>query len=209
MVTKVVVFDLWNTLVYDPSKENHEKISILLGFKTRQEFWDYCDEHFFNTKLTFYEFMKKLIKQRNLPKEIFDEIEELWEYARKHIGVFPDTVETLKKLKKKYKLVLLSNTAKKEGEESITRFGLKKYFDEVIFSGQIGLAKPNPRIFRLVLDHFDVNGEECVMVGDNLEVDIIPAKLLGFKTILVDTRKKYSEYKNEDWYVGGLKELEI
>jgi len=86
---------------------------------------------------------------------------------------------------------------------------LKKYFDEVIFSGQIGLAKPNPRIFRLVLDHFDVNGEECVMVGDNLEVDIIPAKLLGFKTILVDTRKKYSEYKNEDWYVGGLKELEI
>jgi len=209
MSTKVVVFDLWNTLVYDPSKESHEKISSLLGFENRQEFWDYCDEHFFNTKLTFYDFIKKLIKQKNLSKETFDKIEELWEDAKRHVDIFPDVVETLEKLKKKYKLVLLSNTAEKEGEETIDRFGLKKYFDEIILSGQIGLAKPDPRVFRLVLDKVNIKPEKVVMVGDNLEMDIIPARTLGMKGILVDSRKKYTEYKDEDWYITSLNELKL
>ena len=55
----------------------------------------------------------------------------------------------------------------------------------------------------------NVKPEEVVIVGDNLEMDVVPAKMLGFRTILVDTRKRYTEYKDEDWYIDSLKELEF
>ena len=202
MTTKVIIFDLWNTLVYDPSKETHEKIANLLGFKNRQEFWNYCDKYFFHRKLTFYEFIKEFIKEKNLSKETFDRVEGLWEETRKHVNTFPGVFEILKKLKKKYKLVLLSNTAAKEGIETVQRFGLDKYFDEVIISGQVGLAKPDPKIFQVVLSKMQVNPDEVMIVGDNLEMDIIPARMLGTKGILVDTRKKYLQYKIHQFYVG-------
>lgn len=209
MPIKVIVFDLWNTLVYDSSKEEQKKIAKLLGFKTKEEFWDYCDAYFFGRKLTFYDFLKEFIEQKKLPKNTFEKVKKLWKNSKAYVNVYPDTIETLKRLKKKYKLVLLSNTAEKEGEESISRFDIKKYFDQIIFSCSVGLSKPNPKIFQLILDKTKVKPEEVVIVGDNLEMDIIPARILSFKGILIDTRKKYPEYKGKEWHITSLKKLKL
>ena len=207
MPIKVIVFDLWNTLVYDPSKEIHEKIANILGFKSREEFWDYCDREFFGRKIGFYQFLEELIEQRNLPKESLVEIKNLWEEARNSVNLFPGVIKTLEILKRKYKLVLLSNTAEREGRETIEKFGLGKYFDEIIISGEVGIAKPDPRIFKIVLEKTGAMPEEVVMVGDNLEQDIIPTRLLKFRAILVDTRKKYTQYTKEKWYISSLDQL--
>ncbi len=209
MPTKVIVFDLWNTLIYDSSKEKHEKMSKLLGFENRQEFWDYCDSHFFHRNQKFYDFLKELIEERVSDKTTFEEIKKIWEETRNYVNVFPDTIDVLKKLKKKYKLAIISNSAGEEARMALEKFGMDKFFDYIVLSCEVELAKPDPRIFQLILDHFDVNGEECVMIGDNLEADIIPARTLGMRGILVDTRKKYTEYKDEDWYVGSLDELKL
>jgi len=209
MPTKVVIFDLWNTLIYDSSKEKHEKMSKLLGFENRQEFWDYCDSHFFHRNQKFYDFLKELIEERVSGKTTFEEIKKIWEETRNYVSVFPDTIDVLKKLKKKYKLAIISNSAGEEARMALEKFGMDKFFDYIILSCEVELAKPDPRIFQLILDHFDVNGEECVMIGDNLEADIIPARTLGMRGILVDTRKKYTEYKDEDWYIGSLDELKL
>lgn len=209
MKPKVIVFDLWNTLVYDPSKESHEEIANILSFKNRQEFWDYCDVHFFHRKITFYDFIKELIQQRNLPEKTFDVIQELWEESRKHVKLYTDTIETLKRLKKKYSLALLSNSAEREALEVIDRFDLKKYFEKIFISSQLGVSKPNPKAFQLVLDHFQIKPEQTIFVGDDVEMDIIPAMMLGLKGILVDTRKKYPEYEDEDWYISSLNQLKL
>ncbi|MEM5793030.1 MAG: HAD family hydrolase [Candidatus Aenigmatarchaeota archaeon] len=209
MPIKVVAFDLWNTLVYDPSSEIHERIANILGFNNRQEFWDYCDKNFFGRKMTFYEFLEEFLRKNGIPLKKMEEIKELWEEARNNVKLFPSTIKTLRKLKKKYKLVLLSNTAGREGRETIERFGLGKYFDEIIISGEVGIAKPDPRIFQLILDRMKVKPEEVVYIGDNLEQDIVPSRYLGFRAILVDTRQKYPEYMNEEWYVRSLEEIKM
>lgn len=209
MTIKVIVFDLWYTLVYDPSHEIHEKIAGILGFENRHEFWSHLDERFFGTRMTFYDYIRKIIEEKNLPEETFDEIESLWEKARINVDIFPDTIETLERLSKKYKLVLLSNTAEKEGKEVIERFGLGKYFDEIIISGSVGLAKPDPRIFELVLERMNVKPEQVLMVGDNFNTDIVLARKLDMQGKLVDTKRKYTDYEGEDWYFTSLKDLKI
>lgn len=208
MPIKVVVFDLWNTLIYDSSTDNHEKISNLLGFKDRSEFWDYCDLHFFNKNQTFYEFVKDLVKERNLPDGTFQKIESLWEESKTLVYTFPESASVLKKLKSKYKLAIVSNAAEDEANSSLEKLNIKEYFDYIVISCKVGLAKPDKRIFQLALDHFNVEPEETVMVGDNMENDIITPRMMGFKTFLIDRRKKYLQYENESWYINSLNDLE-
>ena len=196
-------------MVYDSSYEIHEEIANLLGFESKDEFWDYLGEHFFGTKSSFYDYIDSLIKQRDVPEETLDKIKSLWEKTKVNVNIFPDTTKTLERLSKKYRLVLLSNTAEKEGMEAVERYGLEEYFDEIILSGSVGLAKPDPRIFKIVLDKMNVNPEQVLVVGDNLETDIIPARTLGMKGILIDTKKRYTEYQNEDWYIQSLNEFKL
>jgi len=207
MSTKVVVFDLWNTLVHDRSNENHEEIARLLGFENREKFWEHCDQHFFGRNKSFYDFIKELIQDKGLPEGIFEKIKELWESSKENVNIFPDTISTLERLKGKYKLAILSNSAGEDSRQALKRLSLEKYFDYIILSCEVELSKPDPRIFQLVLDHFKVKPEEVLFVGDNLKMDIVPARILGMRGVLVDNRGKYPEYKDEEWYIQELKKL--
>lgn len=47
------------------------------------------------------------------------------------------------------------------------------------------LTKPDPRYFEQITKAFGVNPQECILVGDRIDNDIVPAKLLGMKTVLI------------------------
>jgi putative hydrolase of the HAD superfamily len=57
----------------------------------------------------------------------------------------------------------------------LSESGLDKYFDLIICSRDLGLRKPNPRIFKHVLEKLEVKPSETVHVGDSVEADMIGA----------------------------------
>ena len=61
--------------------------------------------------------------------------------------------------------------------------GILNYFDQVIDSEMAGVKKPNPYIFQLALDKAGVTSEKSLMIGDNLEADILGAQAVGFHTL--------------------------
>lgn len=68
---------------------------------------------------------------------------------------------------------------------------LTRYFDLLVFSGQDGIKKPDPRIYRRVTDGLGVTAPECVFVGDHLSLDIVPTRKLGMQAIHFDPRHKH------------------
>ncbi|MCK4742156.1 MAG: HAD-IA family hydrolase, partial [Anaerolineales bacterium] len=60
---------------------------------------------------------------------------------------------------------------------------IRGYFDPIIISAAIGIRKPDPRPFELVLDQWQVNPESVVMIGDRLEADILGAQGAGIHQI--------------------------
>lgn len=58
-------------------------------------------------------------------------------------------------------------------------------FSLIVTSDQEGIAKPDPRIFETALQRANCPVERCVMIGDRLDNDIVPAKKLGFKTVWI------------------------
>ena len=127
------------------------------------------------------------------------------------IQPFPDVYKTLDYLSDNYKLVLLSNHSwAPNGEELITHFQLREYFDKIIFSGDVGFKKPSPRIFDIITSHFQTKKENILHCGDDYIADIIGALRYGFKALWIENSKIKPEeqlMKNHPNYLGGISEI--
>ena len=93
----------------------------------------------------------------------------------------PALRDSLLKLKKKYRLVVLTNNNKIQTRRIIKALGLDGVFHDVFTFNTFKLLKPHPGILKSVLERLAARPEECLMVGDRYEVDLVPARELGMK----------------------------
>jgi putative hydrolase of the HAD superfamily len=118
----------------------------------------------------------------------------------------PERVELLKKLGEKYRLFLLSNTSSihitKVNKILEAATGVKKLddlFEKVFLSYEMGLMKPDPKIYQDLLDEAGLVAEETLFLDDNLD-NIKGAATLGIETIHVQKPVTILEYL-EDYAV--------
>ncbi|MBU4124149.1 MAG: HAD-IA family hydrolase, partial [Nanoarchaeota archaeon] len=132
----------------------------------------------------------------NLSREFKCNREELRTNLMAHFKINHDILNLIKKLKKKYKIVMLSNQIEDWLEEVIDKNKLKDIFDIIITSYDTKLAKPDIEIFKETIRIINTNPEECVFVDDQ-EANIKSAETLGIKGILFinqsDLEKKLEE----------------
>lgn len=83
------------------------------------------------------------------------------------------------------KTALLTNGRPEVQRPKVYAFGLHTEVDFVGITGELGAWKPDPEAFRLVCKRLGVAPEHAVMVGDNEDFDITPAKALGMQTVWV------------------------
>ncbi|MGE5221112.1 MAG: HAD family hydrolase [Omnitrophica WOR_2 bacterium] len=98
-------------------------------------------------------------------------------------GPIQSNVEILKALKEDgYRLYALSNFSGEKFPIMRQKYDFLDWFDHIILSGDVGLKKPDERIFHLLLEKTGCNAEECVLIDDSLR-NIETARGLGFHTI--------------------------
>jgi putative hydrolase of the HAD superfamily len=100
--------------------------------------------------------------------------------------VFRDVAPTLEKFKSCYRLGLLTNGAPDLQRRKIHATDLGKYFDAVVVSGEVGIGKPDARIFEKMLAQLKTGPESALVVGDSLKSDIAGAQGAGIKAVWVN-----------------------
>ena len=70
-------------------------------------------------------------------------------------------------------------------EGILADLGLDRFLDFTLASGAVGLAKPDPALFRLALSRAGVKAEDAVMVGDSLRADVEGARSAGMEGVLL------------------------
>ncbi|MFH1737383.1 MAG: HAD family hydrolase [bacterium] len=96
---------------------------------------------------------------------------------------FPDVDGCLDALRGKFRMSIITNGASDLQREKIRGTRLESCFDPIIVAGDVGIAKPDIRIFNHVLQQVGVEPGKVVMVGDNLERDILGARQVGIRGI--------------------------
>ena len=97
--------------------------------------------------------------------------------------LFEGTFELLDYLKAKYELHIITNGFEEVQTLKMKASGILHYFKEIITSESVGVKKPNPRVFLHALEKAKTSAEKSMMIGDNLEADIIGALDVGMNVI--------------------------
>ncbi len=77
------------------------------------------------------------------------------------------------------------------------RFGLARYFDVIIDSHIVGVAKPDPRIFQIALERLGVGPDEVKFTGDIYSIDVEGARAAGIEARLIDQHERYTWVEHE------------
>lgn len=178
---KWLFFDLGSTLV-DESEV----------YKSR------CDYAIKQKGIKYEEFMSKVYEAaKTSPTAIksaaqyYDAVLPEWDNRLEKL--YAGTKNVLETLSGKYRLGIIANQSLGT-QERIDNWGIGNYFDVVIASAEAGCAKPDLEIFNLALEKTVCEPYEAMMVGDRLDNDIAPAKLLGMKTVWV--RQGFAKYQS-------------
>ena len=105
----------------------------------------------------------------------------------------PGATEILDYLKKTYRLHIITNGFTEIQEKKMMVSNIRQYFDVVVDSEMAGVKKPNPNIFHTALNLAGVRPEKALMIGDNLEADILGAQNVGLNTIHLTTGEKQNQ----------------
>lgn len=97
---------------------------------------------------------------------------------------WPDTVVALRQLKKRFRLVILSNVD--DDLFAATRPQLEVEFDDVITAHQAQAYKPSLKIFELALSRIHTPAHRILHVGQSIFHDVVPAQALGLATVWVN-----------------------
>ncbi len=207
IMTKVLLFDFWGTLVengvWSPTKQVQHALRIDLPFS---EFVVRFEQAMMTKPFpSLLDAFKSVCSEFGVTEEgDIDYLVGMWNKSWMLSSLYPETKVVLEKLKKKYRLVLISNTDNFSISRAIDKFGLVEYFEKMFLSYEQGMIKTDELFYPTVLEMLHVNASDCVMIGDSIQSDIEPAQRVGIRAILVD-RKGRRDHGDK---IGSLFELE-
>ncbi|MFB0558394.1 MAG: HAD family hydrolase [Candidatus Bathyarchaeia archaeon] len=130
-----------------------------------------------------------LVKLGIPPKD--ETLEMIHDLFKRHYkqSFYPCVEEVLEKLSERYVLAVISNTMSDQPRLILEQTYLDRYFELVVCSRELGIRKPNPRIFEFVLDRLGVEPGEAIHVGDSVEADMMGALNAGVRPVWIKNQQ--------------------
>ncbi|MFC1845865.1 HAD family hydrolase [Chloroflexota bacterium] len=106
---------------------------------------------------------------------------------------YDDTITTMAVLKERNLTLGLISNAGKNMDKIYEDLGLLKYLDYWITSFEVGYDKPQPEIFQAALQKAQLKAEETLFIGDQYDIDVVGARGVGIKAVLLDRNDWFPE----------------
>ncbi len=123
----------------------------------------------------------------------------LYEYYRSKIEFRPGFIEFINELKEKdYRLFVLTNGTSEGQNEKLNKLGMSQYIEPSnwFISEDVGLSKPDQRIFEYVQQSLSTPNESIVFIGDHLVNDCVPAAKQGWQPIYFNFDNQINDQLN-------------
>ena len=208
---KVIVFDLDNTLIdrqraFTEMLKDRIQLTLPADKKHLKEqaiqdilMWD--DNGTVSRSVSF----KKYCDKYEVTCMTSEELSTYWTtISGSVVYLFDDVIEVIAYLKDKYRLAILTNGSPVSQRRKLESTGILNLFELSVVSGEVGIDKPDPRIFDVMCDRLNVKPEECLYIGDNYVNDVLGARNAGWNAIYLNRLHLESD---ESQMIDSLKKL--
>jgi putative hydrolase of the HAD superfamily len=128
---------------------------------------------------------------------------EIYYAARNRVDCYEDTLPALAALAARVPLISLSN-----GNADLSRIGLRDHFRDCLSARDVGVAKPDARIFEIACARLGLAPEHVLHVGDDPLLDVDGARRAGLRTGWLNRqRAAWSHGAPPDLVLADLNEL--
>lgn len=195
---KAIIFDLDNTLI-DRQKAFKEmlerKFHILFDDEELIQKmindilkWDN------NGTVERIDVFKKWAEVYHITKISPEQLDKEWSNESGSVAfLFDDVRDTLKKLKKKYKIAVLTNGNASSQRRKLNTINIYDLLDYSLVSSEYGVRKPDKIIFEYTAKQLDLKTEECSYVGDNYKIDILGSRNAGMLPVFISRNNEIHE----------------
>jgi HAD superfamily hydrolase (TIGR01549 family) len=123
----------------------------------------------------------------------------------------PGIYDLLKELSMKLPMGIVANQDD-DLVDRLQKLDIENCFEIILFPRDYGLCKPDTRAFMRVLDYLDIQPQYALMIGDRLDNDIVPAKMLGMKALLLRSgwhrnQRLRTPDERPDWIASDIPEM--
>lgn len=125
---------------------------------------------------------------------------EVFMAERQRVEFYPDALPALERLAARFPLVALTN-----GNADVHAIGIGAHFVACVGAAELGIAKPDPRIFRAALDRLGLEPERVLHVGDDAALDVEGARAAGLQAAWINRHgRAWPHATPEPWSGAGL-----
>ena len=184
---KAIIFDLYDTLLYIANETKpYTKLFLNLSLQPA-EFKQAKAIALTEDFADLSGLVKRIKPDANINLQPYED--EITKEVKSAV-LFPETKRVLEELQKRnFRLGLISNLASPY-KKPFFDLGLDKYFEKALFSCEVGLQKPDVRIYQRILQDMKLSPSQTFMVGDKINRDVNPPKSMGMNAVLIDRHKQ-------------------
>jgi len=138
-------------------------------------------------------------------EQLVEEAFEVFIAARNQVDLYEDVLPGLELLRsRRYRLATASN-----GNADLAKIGLAHWFERSLSAREVGVLKPDPVIFRKIVEGTDLAMGDVVYVGDDPALDIVGARDAGMRTAWINRAAAPwpAAFKPADFVVTSVTEL--
>jgi len=212
MGKRAALFDLYGTLLY-MTVEDARWMALKMSRVIREAGgYEFDDEKLWEVSVRLWddyssglyknsrEYNAAILKVMGIePTErLLESLDPLEDLQRTLVHLTPNAEETLRALKEMgVKIGVLSNSPAETAKADLKHSGLHKLLDAVVISSEVGVKKPDVKIFQIILRELGVEASEALHVGDSLE-DVVGAKRAGIPVCLYTPEEGAKIYRTRD-----------
>ena len=194
MTIRAVILDFGGVLLRTEDRSPREQLAARLGLPKEKLYYQIFESESARQamvgKISAEAHWEAVRLALGISEDVFKEAREaFWAGDR----LDQELIDTLRGLQPRYKTALLSNAWDDLRTVIQRNWNFSDAFDEMIISAEVGIAKPDARIYRIALDRLEVLPDEAVFVDDFIE-NIESARTFGLKTIhFQDSQRLYTD----------------
>lgn len=187
---KAIIFDLDNTLIdrqkafkemlerkFHAMFDDEELIQKMIEDILK---WDN------NGTVERIEVFKNWAEVYHITKITPEQLDKEWSNESGSVAfLFDDVRDTLKELKKKYKIAVLTNGNASSQRRKLNTINIYDLLDYSLVSSEYGVRKPDKQIFEYTAKQLGLETEECAYVGDNYKIDILGSRNAGMLPVFI------------------------
>jgi putative hydrolase of the HAD superfamily len=208
---RAVVFDLWQTLVPLPPESLRAlyfKMADAVG-APREEFTEvWLSGRKSRDTGALGDSVRWVLDQLGLDGDPQAIVGVRQDWTREALLPRPDAIPTLERLRERGLRLGLITVCSTEVAELWESSAFRGRFDATVFSCEVGIAKPDPRIYKLCCERLGVLPEECLFVGDGGNDELPGAERVGMTAVQLRAPGEELTEPGKEWRGRSVERLE-